>query len=125
MSSRCHLAPVAVAKTAVAAMKPAASWSKGHSSGPSSTPGSVHVQCRPSQRRNMTVDSVASAAPPMVSASVVSMWTIGSSGEADNVNLLRFLERQDSDGVVGVDRGDGAGNGTRDVRRRVVADLAD
>src|SRR5690242_4605450 len=102
-------------------MKPAASWSKGHSSGPRSTPGSVHVQCSPSQRRNITVDSVASAAPPIVSASVVSMCTMGSSGEADNVNLLRFFERQDADRVVGAHGGDGAGNGTRDVRRRVVA----
>src|SRR4051812_43787611 len=104
-------------------MKPAASWSKGQSSGPRSTPGKVHVQCSPSQRRNMTVEIVASVAPPIASASVVSRWTSGSSGEPDINSLLEgFIDRQDSDGVVGADRRDGVGNGTRDVRRRVVAD---
>src|SRR4051794_30509757 len=104
-------------------MNPAAPWSNGHSSGPSKTPGSVHVQCSPSQRRNITVERVAKAAPAIVSASAVSMWTIGSSGEADNVSLLGFGERQDSDRVVGANRGNGAGNGTRNMRRGVVADL--
>src|SRR4051812_3658000 len=125
-SSKCQRAPVVVASSAVIAANAAAVWSKGHSRGPSRTPGSAHVQCRPSHLRNITVDSVASAAAVTKIAALVSMWVSGSSGEPVIRGLLEgVIETEDSNGVVGVHDRNGTGNGTRNVRRGVVADLRD
>jgi hypothetical protein len=89
---------------------------------PERTTGSVQLQWSPSQRRNITAETVTTAAAPIVSASDVSTSTRGSSGEPDNAGLLQgLLQGQDTNGVVGVDRGNGTENRTRHLRRRVVA----